>query len=118
MIAILLSYTTYQQQKGGVCLPFIIGADDRTRFAFSPGNGRKLWSGSVKPSPAALVRAAFKWVRVLITYQTKRGGFCLLFLFGTGVHNVLGIKAPARMRIFNPYRRDIFVSIKRNEVLS
>ena len=24
----------------------------------------KLWSGSVKPSPAALVRVAFKWVRV------------------------------------------------------
>ena len=40
------------------------------------------------------------------------------FFYGTGIHNVLGIKAPAQMRIFNPYRRDIFVSIKRNEVLS
>lgn len=25
MIAIRLSYTTYQQQKGGVCLPFVVG---------------------------------------------------------------------------------------------
>ena len=41
-----------------------------------------------------------------------------IFCFGTSIHNVLGIKTPARIRIFNPYRRDIFVSVIRNEVLS
>ena len=32
---------------------------NRTRFAFSP-LGRKLWSRSVEPSRAALIRAAFR----------------------------------------------------------
>jgi hypothetical protein len=31
----------------------------RDSFAFSPGNGRKQMCGSVEPSPAALIRAAF-----------------------------------------------------------
>ena len=33
-----------------------------------PGRA-KLWSGSVKPSPAALIRAAFRWVRLLGSFQ-------------------------------------------------
>ena len=33
-----------------------------------PGRA-KLWSGSVKPSPAALIRAAFRWVRLLGPFQ-------------------------------------------------
>ena len=32
----------------------------------------KLWSGSVKPSPAALVRAAFKWVLILSAPKKER----------------------------------------------
>ena len=47
----------------------------------------------------------------LLNRNIKEGAKAPSFIFGTSIHNVLGIKTPARIRIFNPYRRDIFVSI-------
>ena len=50
-------------------------------FRWSRGESMILWCGSVKPSPAALIRAAFIWVRFphILPYQYVKppikGGF-------------------------------------------
>ena len=81
------SFGSYQYKKRGMCLSFYIGADDFDSI--------KSRSGSDKLSPAALIRAAFRWVRVpSSSYQHKRGAYASLFILvrATGLE-------PARSRV-------------------
>jgi len=59
-VKIIGIFTIKQDHPVGVVLFY--GGDEGNRFAFSP-IGRKLMFGSVKPSPAVLIRTASGLVR-------------------------------------------------------
>ena len=70
-------------------------ARGQTRFTFSP-LGRKLRFASVKPSAAALIRAAFRSVRARYLHKAKERGSCLSLLLGAGNRTRTGTLFTAR----------------------
>ena len=78
-------------------LPFIFGAGDRDRFAFSPGNGRKSRMRSVEPSRATVLRTvALDGFDPFPRTKHKREAFGLPFIFGAGDRDRTGTLFTAR----------------------